>query len=78
MPMPMGGFLSPAGVATQSDDGVPPRLRPNPLTLPGARWPDGGEGDVFPVEQAFASLARVRWAPGRGTIWLAPGAPEPE
>jgi len=57
---------------------LPERVKPRPLELPGSLWPDGGESPTFPVERALADLARVRWAPARPTIWLAPGAPEPE
>jgi len=56
---------------------LPERVKPRPLELPGSLWPDGGESPTFPVERALADLARVRWAPARPTIWLAPGAPEP-
>jgi hypothetical protein len=55
-----------------------PRLNPYPLELPGCLWPDSGQSDTFPAQMAFADLGRVRWAPGRPTLFLAPGAPEPE
>jgi hypothetical protein len=51
--------------------------KPRPLSLPGCNWPDDDPEAPFPLERAWADLARVRWAPGRATIWLAPGAPEP-
>jgi hypothetical protein len=54
-----------------------PRLRPYPLELPGYLWPDGGVADTLPVELAMEDLRRVRWAPGRPTIFVADGAPEP-
>jgi hypothetical protein len=54
------------------------RFKPPYLELPGSRWPEGVESDTFPVERALADLARVRWAPGRPTLFVAPGAPEPE
>lgn len=55
-----------------------PELRPYPLELPGCLWPDSGQSDVFPVERALADLRRVRWCPGRETLFLAPGQAEPE
>ena len=60
-------------------DAPDPCLRPHPLELPGCLWPDGGEGETFPAERALEDLRRVRWAPGRPTLFLvALGAPEPE
>jgi len=57
---------------------LPEKNKPRPLELPGCDWPDAGASPTFPVERALADLSRVRWAPGRPTLWLAPGAPEPE
>ena len=55
-----------------------PRFRPNPLELPGCLWPDGGQSDSFPFQAAYADLSRVRWAPGRVTVFVSPGSEEPQ
>ena len=60
------------------EEPLDPRFRPFPLDLPGAAWPDGGQSDTFPFQAAYADLCRVRWAPGRPTIFVPVGAPEPE
>jgi hypothetical protein len=33
---------------------------------------------VFTAERALADLRRARWCPARETLFLVPGAPEPE
>jgi hypothetical protein len=61
---------------SEAPEWLPLAQHPCYLELPGL-WPDGGAADRFPVDQAWAELRTVRWAPGRKAFFLAPGAPEP-